>query len=75
MSGRLRLSLPGNWQWWPRYDRQRTLVDLFIPVEAVLVLCFSLGSILSHNGGLHLSAPPPPHVMKAYRKDGSMAAH
>jgi hypothetical protein len=59
----------------PEPNLSAILLDLLIPVGAVLVLCFSLGSILFHNGGLHLSAPPPPHVMKAYRKDGSMAAH
>jgi hypothetical protein len=48
-----------------------TLIDLLIPVGAVLVICFSIGSIF-YDGTSHFSKPPPPHVMKAYRKDVSV---
>ena len=41
-----------------------------VPVGAVLTIIFSIGSIF-YDGGLQLSSPPPPHVMKAYRKDVS----
>src|SRR4029079_5670590 len=63
----------------PRAMRQKptlseSLLDLLVPIGAVLVFCFSLGSIFFHEGGLHLSRPPPPHVLKAYRKDAAAAA-
>src|SRR5262245_602924 len=49
----------------------RTLTDLIIPIGAVLVLLYSLGSIFVHDGKLQFAStrPPPPHLIKAYRRD------
>lgn len=47
--------------------------DLIIPIGAMLVFFFSLGSIFFFDGGLHLSSAPKPHLMKAYRKDSAAA--
>jgi hypothetical protein len=47
--------------------RLDTLVDFVVPFGAVVLICFSLGSIW-FNGGFHLSAGLPHHVLKtAYR--------
>jgi hypothetical protein len=44
-----------------------TLADFIVPLGAVVLICFSLGSIW-FNGGFHLSAGAPHHVLKtAYR--------
>jgi hypothetical protein len=53
----------------PRATRSavETFVDV-LPIGAVLTICFSIGSVF-YEGTSHFSAPPPPHVMKAYRKD------
>ena len=53
----------------PLIDR---VLHFVVPVGAVLTIIFSIGSIF-YDGGLQLSSPPPPHVMKAYRKDVSTA--
>jgi hypothetical protein len=43
------------------------LADFIVPLGAVVLICFSLGSIW-FNGGFHLSAGAPHHVLKtAYR--------
>ena len=44
--------------------------DLIIPIGAVVVICFSLGSIF-FDGRSHFGTGPPEHVLKAYRKDAS----
>jgi hypothetical protein len=47
--------------------RLDTLVDFIDPFGAVVLICFSLGSIW-FNGGFHVSAGVPHHVLKtAYR--------
>jgi len=48
------------------------LVDLIVPIGAILVICFSIGSIF-YDGTSHFSSPPSLHVLKAYRKDVSVA--
>jgi hypothetical protein len=48
------------------------VVDLVVPIGAVLVICFSIGSIF-YGSGPHLTASAPPHIVKAYRKDVSPA--
>jgi hypothetical protein len=51
----------------PRRTHLDSLLDLIVPVGAVLLICFSLGSIW-FNGGFHVSAGAPHHVLKtAYR--------
>jgi hypothetical protein len=47
--------------------RLDTFVDFIVPFGAVVLICFSLGSVW-FNGGFHLSAGVPHHVLKtAYR--------
>ena len=47
-------------------------LDLIIPIGALLVICFSVGSIF-FDGTNHFSSGPPSHLLKAYRKTGSIA--
>ncbi len=53
-----------------RARNQPWLGDLVIPVGAILVICFSVGSVFL-DGTNHFSAGPPSQVFKAYRKDAS----
>jgi hypothetical protein len=54
-----------------RTTHWETLVDLIIPIGAVLLICFSLGSIW-FDGGFHVSARAPHQGAKASRT-GAMA--
>jgi len=54
----------------PREHHPLLGFDLIIPIGAVVVICFSLGSVF-FDGESHFAAPPPAHVLKAYRKDVS----
>ena len=47
-------------------------LDLIIPIGALLVICFSVGSIF-FDGTNHFSSGPPSHVLEAYQRTGSIA--
>jgi hypothetical protein len=46
----------------PRRPLLDSLLDLIIPFGEVLLICFSLGSFW-FNGGFHVSAGAPHHVL------------
>jgi hypothetical protein len=52
----------------PRKNNVERVVDLVVPIGAILVIFFSIGSIFYGDGQRHPS-PPSPHLMKAYRTD------
>ena len=52
--------------------RLDTLVDFIVPVGAVILICFSLGSIW-FNGGFHVSAGAPHDVLKTAYRTAAMA--
>ena len=58
------------------HDQKQSWIslDLIIPVGALLVICFSLGSVFL-DGTNHFASSPPSEVLKAYRKDASAIVH
>jgi hypothetical protein len=49
-----------------------TLVDFIVPFGAAVLICLSLGSIW-FNGGFHVSAGAPHHVLKTAYRTAAMA--
>ena len=49
-----------------RGNRLELWIDLIVPVGAILVICFSLGTIFS-DPAFRIAGKPPHEVLKAYR--------